>query len=235
MISGPSGKVIKDFKRPPMDLVDKFATIPSSIIVDCYSKYPVLSPKLKALNPLNSQFSGCALTVEDLEGGNFMSLFAIEYAKPGDVLIIDVKGISSRAGLGSINAEVFKRKGGRAIIVNGVVRDSGELANIGIPIFCLGSTPAGPHKGVKGNVNCPIAIGSASVSPGDIIVGDQDGIVCIARKDAAMILEAALNRLETEAGWMKKIEQGQTFAQILGIADKLEEYNVVVENYVENP
>lgn len=233
MIGGPAGTVIKDFERPPAELVEKFARIPTSIIVDCYSKYPVLSPALYPLNPDNSKFCGAALTVEDLEGGNFMSLFAIEYAKAGDVLLIDVKGITSRAGLGSINAEVFKRKGGKAIIVNGAVRDSEELADLGIPVFCLGATPAGPHKGVKGNVNCPVAVGSASISPGDILVGDRDGIVCVPKRDAGMILEAALARLETEAKWIEQIHAGKTFAQILGIADKLEDFNVNIQDFVE--
>lgn len=172
MISGPAGTVIKNFPRAPESLIQQFAQIPTSIIVDCYARYPVLSPALNALNPNNSRFAGSALTCEDLEGGNFMSLFAIEYSQPGDILVIDVKGITSRAGLGSINALVFKNRGGKAIIVNGAVRDSEELADIGIPVFCLGATPAGPHKGVKGNVNCPIALGSATICPGDILVGD---------------------------------------------------------------
>jgi 4-hydroxy-4-methyl-2-oxoglutarate aldolase len=231
MISGPAGTVIKDFKRAPADLIKQFAAIPTSIIVDCYARYPVLSPTLNALNPDNAKFAGSALTCEDLEGGNFMSLFAIEYSKPGDVLVIDVKGIISRAGLGSINALVFKNRGGKAIIVNGAVRDSEELADLGIPVFCIGATPAGPHKGVKGNVNCPIAIGSATICPGDILVGDRDGIVCIPIDDAHMVLEAALARLETEAGWLQQINEGKTFAQILGVADKLESYNVIVQEH----
>ncbi|CAN5394128.1 RraA family protein [soil metagenome] len=229
MINGPAGTVIKDFTRAPDSLIEQFAKIPTSIIVDCYSRYPVLAPALKALNPNDARFAGSALTCEDLEGGNFMSLFAIEYCKAGDVLVIDVKGITSRAGLGSINAMVFKKKGGKAIIVNGAVRDSEELAELGIPVFCLGATPAGPHKGVKGNVNCPIALGSATICPGDILVGDRDGIVCVPINDANSVLEAALLRLETEAQWLKQINEGKTFAQILNIADKLESYNVIVQ------
>lgn len=228
MITGPAGTIITNFERPPLDLVEKFASIPTAIIADCYSRYPVLSPSLTAVNSNRSAFAGCATTCEDLEGGNFMSLFAIEYAQPGDVLVIDVKGITSRAGIGSINAHVFKNKGGKAIIVNGAVRDHDELVELGIPIFCLGSTPAGPHKGVKGNVNCPIALGSAMVNPGDIIIGDNDGIVCIPWADADHVLEASLARIALEQEWEKQIAAGKTFAQVLGIADRLKDFNVKV-------
>lgn len=229
MISGPAGRVVKDFERPSKALIEEFSKLSTSVIVDCYGKYPVLDPQLQPVNSDCSRFCGPALTVEDLEGGNFMSLFAIEYMKPGDVMVVDVKGIRSRAGLGDINAQAFKNKGGEAIIVNGAIRDSEEIARIGMPVFSLGATPAGPHKGVKGNVNCPIAVGSASINPGDIIVGDRDGVICVAKEDATMVLEAAKKRLEMEEEWMKKVNDGQTFAQILGIHDKLSDYNVIVE------
>lgn len=229
MISGPAGKVKTSITRASDEKVKEFEKIPTSIIADCYARYPILDTGLKPVNPSCTNFAGSAVTVEDIEGGNFMSLFAIDAMKAGDVLVIDVKGITSRAGLGSINAEVVKRLGGKAIVVYGAVRDFHELSNIGIPIFCLGSSPAGPHKGVKGNVNTTIAIGSASISPGDIIIGDADGVVCVAKEDIEMVLEASYARLKEEESWMQIIEDGGSMLDVLNLRGKLAEFNVKEE------
>lgn len=209
------GKIVRSFERPSRELVAAFAGVPTSILSDCQDRLNVLGPQLRGLLA-GRGFAGPAFTVEEMEAGNLMSHLALKYVQPGDVLVIDGKGVTTRAGWGGLQTYSASRKGVAAIVLDGAIRDAADAGKYGVPIFCRGVSPAGPHKGGAGRINVPISCAGAVVQPGDIVVGDEDGIVVVPRNNAAAVLEAAKKKMALEAEWFRQVEAGRDTADFLG-------------------
>jgi regulator of RNase E activity RraA len=124
------------------------------------------------------------------------------------VIVVDGKGDLSCALIGEIMAAQAKASGSAGIIIDGAVRDSHELANGDYPIFAAGLNPCGPTKSVAGRVNAPISAGGTAIHPGDLVVGDADGVVVIPRNDVARIIELAQKKLDMETARIAAIHKG---------------------------
>jgi regulator of RNase E activity RraA len=212
------GKLIRDIPRPDSALVQELGRIPTSILSDCLDRLQTFAG-LCSVGPPRT-FAGVAFTVEEIEAGNLMSHMALKYVRDGDVLVIDGKGVTSRACWGGLQTFAAARKGVRAVIIDGAVRDVDDIHKFGVPVYCRGVSPAGPHKGWGGRVNIAIQCGGAVVHPGDAIVGDADGLVVVPCERAAATLSAARAKMEVEAAWFKKVEAGADTADFLGLADQ---------------
>jgi RraA family protein len=127
------------------------------------------------------KLAGPAITIEVRSGDNLMIHAALAITKPGDVLVIDGKGDLGSALMGALMMNQCKAMGLAGVVVDGAVRDIEELQALGFPVFAAGSCPNGPTKNIPGRVNWPISAGGATVCPGDLIVGDADGVVAIER------------------------------------------------------
>jgi RraA family protein len=151
------------------------------------------------------RLAGPAFTVEVRAGDNLMIHAAIAMAKPGDVLVIDGKGATSCALMGAlmINACKVLELGG--IVMDGAIRDTDELRELGFPVFAVGANPNGPTKFIPGRINWPISVGGLAVSPGDLVVGDADGVVVVEREKAATLLPLAAKKVADEAKRMDEI------------------------------
>ena len=174
-------------------------------------------------------FCGPAITVEEVEGGNLMSHAALELVQPGDVLVIDAKGITTRACWGAVQTAAAQRLGLAAVVVNGVVRDRADTATRALPIYALGTSPGGPLKGWGGNVNLPIACGGVAVCPGDVVVGDDDGVVVVSRDLAGELAELCAARQTLEQGWTERVEAGASTVDAVGLRDSLDRQGVRYE------
>ncbi|CAJ0892086.1 4-hydroxy-4-methyl-2-oxoglutarate aldolase/4-carboxy-4-hydroxy-2-oxoadipate aldolase [Ralstonia sp. LMG 32965] len=152
--------------------------------------------------------AGSAVTVEVRPGDNLAIHAALAIAMPGDVIVVDGKGDMTCALLGEIMATQAKVSGIAGIVIDAAVRDSHELANGDYPIFSAGLNPCGPTKSVAGRVNHPISAGGAAVNPGDLVVGDADGVVVIPRADVPRIVELAQKKLDAETARIAEIHQG---------------------------
>jgi len=173
--------------------------------------------------------SGPAVTVEEIEGGNLMSHFALNVVMAGDIIVIDQKKIVNRAGWGAVQSYVCKKKHVAGVIIDGSVRDVKELIKIGVPVFCRGISAAGPHKGWGGNVNIPISCGGVQVSPGDIIVADDNGVVVVKLHMLRSILDLCYEREKAEKKWFKLIDSGRMTTDFMGFNKKLKEFDVEIE------
>ena len=192
-------KIIRDFERPDPELVELFRGMAVANIDDCMGRTAAVA---SAIVPLGKgQLLGTAITVQVAPGDNLMFHAAMDLAKPGDVFVIDAGGYTDRAIFGELMATYCKTKGVRGIVCDGAVRDAQSMAEMeDFYVYAKAVTPDGPYKNGPGQVNVPVVVGGRVVHPGDIVVGDADGVLFIRPEDARQIAEAtkAVERKEAE-------------------------------------
>jgi regulator of RNase E activity RraA len=189
--------VIRDFERVSKDIVEKASVFPSSILADVAGRRGALHGRIAPLSP-SMRFAGPALTVDVRPGDNPMIHAAMAIAKPGDVLVIDGKGDQTAALIGEIMSQQCVALGIAAVVMDGACRDSEEIRKLGFPMFSVGTNPNGPTKFVPGRLNHPVCIGGVTVCPGDLVVGDADGVTVIERAKAPAMLPLAAQKVAAE-------------------------------------
>jgi RraA family protein len=189
--------VIRDFERVDASVVAQAAKFPSSILADVAGRRGALHGRIAPLAPSMS-FAGPALTVEVRPGDNLMIHAALALARPGDVIVVDGKGDLASALMGEIMSQQAAALGVAAVVIDGAVRDSEAIRAMGFPMFAAGLNPNGPTKSVSGRVNHPVSVGGVTVHPGDLVVGDADGVTVIERAKAAAMLPLAVEKLAAE-------------------------------------
>lgn len=175
-------KVISDFKRAPKELVELFKDAPVANIDDCMNRTAAVRYDI---NPYNKHdVLGTVFTIKVPAGDNLMVHKAMDMIKPGDVVVIAAGGETERAILGELMITYMRSKGAAGIIVDGCIRDAGAISSMDIPVFAKGTSPNGPYKNGPGEINTVVSFGGQVVNPGDIVVGDRDGIIFINPEDA---------------------------------------------------
>ncbi len=198
---------------PPKELVEHFRSIPAANIADCMGRQNAMFPEIRLMTkPGGGNMVGVALTVKTRCGDNLMIHQALDMAGEGDILVIANEQGRERSLLGEIMYRQGERKKLAGIVLDAPIRDSLEIYSGALPLYATGSTPGGPYKEGPGEVNVPISCGGVSVSPGDIIVGDADGVIVIPRLDGEKILELALA--------FQKNDQRKLQSAIDGTADR---------------
>ena len=187
----------RHYPKVSEDLVRQAAELPASILADVYGRRGTVSGRVAALAP-TMQVAGPALTVEVRPGDNLMIHAALSIAKPGDVIIVDGKGDQTAALVGEIMISQAMAIGVAGMVLDAAVRDSEALRAKGFPIWSFGTNPAGPTKKVSGRVNHPISVGGIAVNPGDLVVGDADGVVVIERERVAEMIELGRKKVADE-------------------------------------
>jgi len=160
---------------------------------------------------------GPAFTVSTPPGHNLAIHHAVAEASPGDVLVISMGGDCHYGPFGEILALACQKRGIAGVVVDGSVRDGNDIEALGFPVFCRGLAPAGTRKDDPGRIGEPIRCGHVSVTPGDIIVGDRDGVVVVPR-DAMDDVRAALERIAAKEVRIKDgIAAGKTTLELLNL------------------
>jgi 4-hydroxy-4-methyl-2-oxoglutarate aldolase len=215
----------KSIDRPAPEIVEACRGIPTTILSDMMNRMNAMQAAIKPVRQ-GVWFAGPAVTVKCMAGDNIMSHHAIYLAQRGDVLVIDGRSHSDTAIWGGIQTLAAGLRGVAGVVVDGAIRDLEDSRNAAIAICCRAVTPAGPHKGWGGSVNEPVACGGVVVHPGDLVVGDDDGVVVIPRLDAALVLERARKRLREEQEWIRRVQAGESTVGILGFDEKLKQLGV---------
>lgn len=188
----------RDFERVAPDVVRRAAEFQAAILADVAGRRGTLNGRISAVAQ-EMKVAGPALTVEVRPGDNLMIHAAMAIAKPGDVLVIDGKGDRTCALMGAIMINQCKAIGIAGVVMDAAARDIDELRQLGLPVFSVGANPNGPTKFVPGRVNWPVSIGGIAVNPGDLIVGDTDGVVVVERERAESLLVLAAQKVRDEA------------------------------------
>lgn len=187
----PGNRIYTKINRPDSALVKQFATLASANFSDVMSRAFCMWPSIKPLNK-DAIVAGPALTVKARAGDNFFLHAALDLAQPGDVIVINTEGSDTDALMGEIMAAYAKSRGIAGVITEGSVRDSKILSAMeNFHIFSAAIGNQGPQRDGPGEVNTIISCGGVVVRPGDIVMGDCDGVVVIPKEHGKDVLEAA--------------------------------------------
>lgn len=179
-----------DFARPDQGIVDRLAKLPAANIGDAMDRLGVADSAIQAVWP-GAKLAGPAFTVWTRPGDNKGIHAALQLARPGDVIVVAGGADESRALLGELIGERAINLGVAGFALDGAARDAEALGEIGMPVFARATSPAGPYKDGPFRLGTAVAFGGVPVLPGDVIVGDSDGVVVIPRDQAAAVAEAA--------------------------------------------
>jgi 4-hydroxy-4-methyl-2-oxoglutarate aldolase len=204
-------------ERPAAQLIDRFRSLGAATVHEASGRQGAVDPAIRPIRR-GLRLCGPAFTVQCAPGDNLMLHKALEKAQPGDVLVASVGGHPEGGYFGGLMAvsAVARRLGGLAI--DGGIRDSDEIIAMGFPIFARGCCIRGTSKAVAGLINHPTVFGGCLVQPGDLLLGDDDGLVAVARAEAEAVLAKALQRVEAEAKKAALLQAGVTSVELNSLA-----------------
>ncbi|MYZ42284.1 RraA family protein [Schauerella aestuarii] len=208
-----------EFDRVTPEQIERARLFQAAILCDVAGRRGTLDARVRALHP-EMKVCGPAFTVEVRPGDNLMFHVALAVAKPGDVLVVDGKADTTCALFGElmVTQGAAAKLGG--FVVDAASRDSETLMHGKFPIFAAGTNPCGPTKGLPGRLSGPISAGGVAVHPGDLIVGDVDGVVVIPRADVEAVLTAAEAKVAAEQQRLAEIARGELVSPWLNDALK---------------
>lgn len=189
--------VITSIQRPSPDLVKAFSGLASATIHEASGRKGYVDCAIKPINR-GIKICGPALTVQCAPGDNIMLHKALERAQPGDVIVAGVGGAYDFGYFGNLMATSAIAKGLGGLCIDGCIRDGEEIIDSGFQVFARGFCIRGTGKGTLGLVNYPTIFGGLTVFPGDLIVGDDDGLVVVKREECSAVLDKTRSRIESE-------------------------------------
>jgi RraA family protein len=195
-------------QRPARELVAALAEMVTPHLSDNMSRLQGAAAAIRPMHGGGAKLAGPALTVRVPPGDNLLVHKAIDIAAPGDVIVVDAAGVLEQAIIGDIMTSLAARRGVAGFVIDGAIRDAAELAARPFPVYARGVTHRGPYKNGPGEINVPVSIGGMVVRPGDIIVGDADGVVAVPQADAQAVLAAAREQKKKEEASLAAIAAG---------------------------
>lgn len=183
-----------------------FAGVATAVISDNLERLPGAI----GLRPFHKggTMVGPAFTVRTAAGDNRAIHLALDAFRPGDVLVIDGGGDTSRALVGEIMAEIAERRGAAGLVIDGAIRDAGTLSRSNFPVFARAAIHRGPYKNGPGQMGVPVSIGGMIVQPGDIVVGDEDGVVAFPLAVAEELIRAVRQQEAKEEAILQSVRDG---------------------------
>jgi len=213
--------------RPDRDVVAAFEEIPSTIVSDVTGNVGLtMDPGIRPAYD-GVEMAGTAITVKAAPGDNLIIHKAITMAEPGDVLVIDCDGYVGTGHVGELMCTSCQANDLAGLVIDGGYRDSREIAEMEFPVYGRGVNPQGPLKQDPGSVNVTVSCGGVSVDPGDIVVGDDDGLAVIPGDGAERVLERAREKLDAEDATREAIEDGTYLFDLKGYDELFAELDVV--------
>ena len=194
-------------KRPEPHLVAQFAKVATAHLSDGMERLYAAGATLRPMHAGGS-VAGPAFTVRTAPGDNLLVHKALDMARAGDVVVVDAGGFADAAIVGEIMTRWAARRGIAGLVIWGAIRDSAEIRRLPFPVYACAVTHRGPYKNGPGEINVPVAIAGMPVNPGDIIVGDADGVVAVPPASAERALASAAAIRQKEDGIMRAIEAG---------------------------
>ena len=224
MHPGPGLRIRTDFQRPDPALIAGLATYDAPSISDLMNRLYTMSSAIQCQTGGTGRLAGPACTVKCYPGDNLMVHKSLDIAKPGDVVVVDTSSSGMTAVLGDLISTKARHRGIAGFVVDGLVRDLASIKKFSdFPVFARGVTPIGPlHRG-PGEINYPIAAGGVVVHPGDVIVGDLNGVVVVPQGIAESLLQRLQERSAAETEYNGAVARGEfSNSWVDAILDKLD-------------
>ncbi len=216
-----SNHVVHKIERVSAELVEELKEFSTATICEAYGGGKGAFPHY--IKPLRPDFKLCGPVIPVLAhpGDNLIVHKAIYTAQPGDVLLVYTSSFVEAGFWGAIMTEAARQRGIAGLVTDGSVRDTDEINKVGFPVFCQGVSIKGTTKNNLGTINHPIHFEGVKVEPGDLIIGDSDGVIVVARQDVAEVLQLARQREEKEEGIISELRQGRTTLELYGFSEIL--------------
>ena len=205
--------VRRETRRPDASIIEAFRKLAVATVYEASGRKGYIGNAVRPIAP-GTRICGPAYTVQCAPGDNLMLHKALQRAAPGDVLVAAVGGAYEFGYWGALmaSAAVARKLGGLAI--DGCVRDSEEIRDMGFPLFCRGFCIRGTTKAVLGLINYPLNFGQATIFPGDLVLGDDDGMVVVRLDDCREVLESSLKRVSAEESKVKQLKAGVSSVEL---------------------
>lgn len=207
------------FARVTPAQIDRARAFQAAILADVAGRRGTMNARIQGLNP-SMMVAGPAFTVEVRPGDNLMFHAALATARPGDVIVVDGKADTTCALFGELMVTQAIASDFAGFVVDAACRDTDTLADGEFPVFAIGRNPCGPTKSVGGTLCRQVSVGGVTVNPGDLIVGDADGVVVVPREQVESVLLAAEKKVAAEARRRDEIARGELVSSWLGDALK---------------
>lgn len=200
-------RILNRTRVAPQSLVASFLGLPVANVSDSMSRMTAGGARLRPMHGTGAM-SGIALTVKCRPGDNLMLHKAIDLAQPGDVIVVDAGGDLTNALMGELMLLHAVNRGVAGFVLAGAIRDAEAFVRVNLPTFAMGVTHRGPYKDGPGEINVPVSIDGMVIEPGDIIIGDADGVLCVPMDQAQDILAQTQKKNEAEVRQLKAIAEG---------------------------
>jgi 4-hydroxy-4-methyl-2-oxoglutarate aldolase len=219
------GVVIRHIERADPAVIAGLGDAGVATVYEAQGKKGLLGPEIRPIQH-GARIAGSAVTVESAPGDNLMVHAAIEALDEGDVLVVALTAPGLHGMVGDLLAASMRAHGCIGLVIDSGVRDSAELEDMGFPVWSRGIFSAGTAKATPGSVNVPVVCAGTPVSPGDVIVADDDGVVVVPREEAVAALEATRQRLDKESATRTRLEAGELGIDFYGLRDVLADLGV---------
>ncbi|MEM7276055.1 MAG: 4-carboxy-4-hydroxy-2-oxoadipate aldolase/oxaloacetate decarboxylase [Actinomycetota bacterium] len=217
--------VVRTIERADLAVVDRLAPIGTATVHEAIGRRGYLGPDVQPIQ-VGTKVAGTAVTVSSHPGDNMMIHAAIEVCQEGDILVVATTAPSTHGMFGDLLASSLQVRGVRGLVMDAAVRDTADLREMGFPVWSRHISCQGTVKATPGSVNVPISIDGITITPGDVICADDDGVVLVERDEAAWALEQSLARLAKEEGTRARLLAGELGVDFYGLRDTLAELGV---------
>ncbi|SEC52674.1 4-hydroxy-4-methyl-2-oxoglutarate aldolase [Rhizobiales bacterium GAS191] len=200
--------------------IDALKRLGAATIHEAQKQTGSLTSAIKPLNP-KARLVGRALTVDAMPGDNLVIHQALTRARPGDVLVVNAKGYTEAGPWGDILTLAAQKAGVAGLVIDGCVRDASAIIEMAFPVFARGLCIKGTMKNQPGLINVAIVCGGVRIEPGDVVVGDRDGVVVVPKDHLDDVLVAAKQREEAEAALRRELKAGRSTIELLNLGHVL--------------
>ena len=210
MHPGPGFRIRDKINRPRQETISALGAFDTPAISDLMNRLYAMTPAIKNLTDEHLRLLGPATTVKCYPGDNLMVHKALDIAAPGDVIVVDTSGQQNTAVLGDLVSTKARHRGVAGFLVDGLVRDIAGIRSLGdFPVYARDVTPIGPlHRG-PGEINFPVSAGGIVVQPGDVIVGDSNGVVVVPQDIADELVQRLTSQKAAESDYTAAVARGE--------------------------
>jgi 4-hydroxy-4-methyl-2-oxoglutarate aldolase len=218
-------KIVRKIQRPDPEVVRILGDLGVATVHEAQGRTGLTKPYLRPIYP-QAKAAGPAVTVSSQPGDNLMIHAAVEVCQPGDILVVTCTSDSTDGMFGDLLATSLIAHGVKGLVIDAGVRDVGELTAMDFPVWAKAIHAQGTVKNTPGSVNIPVICAGAQIHPGDVIVGDVDGVVIVPREKAAEVAKASQARVAKEEKSREKLRSGELGIDFYGLRAKLKELGV---------